>query len=83
MGADTPHVELTVLLDSFRLLDDNDVVVGRATDGGYYLLGLRSGWDLVADLDMGSRDVIPGNLSCRPRARAGGLNADDGFGGAE
>ena len=58
IGADTPHVERTVLLDSFRLLDDNDVVVGRATDGGYYLLGLRSGWDLVAGLDMGSRDVL-------------------------
>ncbi|MGH3873670.1 MAG: TIGR04282 family arsenosugar biosynthesis glycosyltransferase [Pseudonocardiaceae bacterium] len=58
MGADTPHVELGVLLDAFRLLDDNDVVVGPATDGGYYLLGLRSGWDLVAGLDMGSRDVL-------------------------
>lgn len=58
IGADTPHVELTVLLESFRLLDENDVVVGPATDGGYYLLGLRSGWDLVAGLDMGSRDVL-------------------------
>lgn len=58
MGADTPHVELTVLLESFRLLDENDVVVGPAVDGGYYLLGLRSGWDLVAGLDMGSRDVL-------------------------
>ncbi|MGH3824712.1 MAG: TIGR04282 family arsenosugar biosynthesis glycosyltransferase [Pseudonocardiaceae bacterium] len=57
MGADTPHVELEVLVDSFRSLDDNDVVVGPATDGGYYLLGLRSGWDLVAGLDMSSRDV--------------------------
>lgn len=47
-----------MLLETFRLLDENYVVVGPARDGGYYSLGLRSGWDLVASLDMGSHDVV-------------------------
>lgn len=69
IGADTPHVELKVLLESFRLLDENDVVVGPATDGGYYLLGLRSGWDLVAGLDMDSREVLDDrNRRLRPQS---------------
>jgi len=58
IGADTPHVELKVLLESFRLLDENDIVVGPARDGGYYLLGFRSGWDLIKGLDMGSLEIL-------------------------
>jgi glycosyltransferase A (GT-A) superfamily protein (DUF2064 family) len=58
MGVDTPHVGLEVVVNSFRLLEENDIVVGPATDGGYYLLGLRTGWDLVTGLDMSSRTVL-------------------------
>lgn len=73
MGVDTPHVELEVLLESFRLLDENDVVVGPATDGGYYLLGLSSGWDLITNLDMGSHDVVENLLTT---ARSRGYSVD-------
>jgi hypothetical protein len=97
MGADTPHVELTVLLESFRLLDDNDVVVGPATDGGYYLLGLRSGWDLShrqristplptctnSFQEPTTYCVVPGDLPRHPRIRTVDLNAGDSFGDAE
>lgn len=42
VGMDTPQVEPRHLLDARRLLDDADAVLGPATDGGYWLIGLRS-----------------------------------------
>lgn len=57
-GTDTPHVDAGVLVDAFGQLDDTDVVLGPAADGGYYMLGLRAGWDLAATLDMRSTTVL-------------------------
>ncbi|PXF41596.1 hypothetical protein BWQ96_08683 [Gracilariopsis chorda] len=41
IGSDAPDLTESILLNSFALLDEADVVVGPAVDGGYYLLGLR------------------------------------------
>lgn len=42
-SSDSPHAALAVVQSAFALLDRRDVVVGPATDGGYYLIGLRLG----------------------------------------
>ena len=42
IGSDCPTLEATHLISAFAALDTRQVVVGPATDGGYYLLGLRS-----------------------------------------
>lgn len=41
IGSDTPDLTESILLNSFALLDEADVVIGPALDGGYYLLGMK------------------------------------------
>jgi rSAM/selenodomain-associated transferase 1 len=42
IGSDCPGVTTASLEEAFERLNDTDVVIGPALDGGYYLLGLRS-----------------------------------------
>jgi uncharacterized protein len=39
IGSDCLELTTDILNDSFKQLADNETVIGRATDGGYYLLG--------------------------------------------
>ncbi len=41
IGTDIPELSEEVLHTAFAKLEDNDVVLGPAGDGGYYLVGLR------------------------------------------
>lgn len=41
IGTDCPGLRDTHLNQAFALLETNDLVLGPATDGGYYLLGLH------------------------------------------
>ncbi|MCC3152456.1 TIGR04282 family arsenosugar biosynthesis glycosyltransferase [Hymenobacter sp. BT770] len=41
IGTDCPGLRPEHLTEAFALLSQHDVVLGPATDGGYYLLGLR------------------------------------------
>ena len=40
IGSDCPELTPLVIRDAFDQLDKTDVVIGPASDGGYYLLGL-------------------------------------------
>jgi uncharacterized protein len=40
IGSDCPTLTVTDLQKAFRMLRKNDLVIGPASDGGYYLLGL-------------------------------------------
>ncbi len=42
IGSDTPGISSSLLEEAFNSLDGCDVVIGPATDGGYYLLGLKT-----------------------------------------
>lgn len=42
VGSDLPTLESKDIEDAFKLLDENEVVIGPAEDGGYYLLGLKT-----------------------------------------
>eukprot|EP00737_Agarophyton_chilense_P002974 gb/GEZJ01003438.1/.p2 GENE.gb/GEZJ01003438.1/~~gb/GEZJ01003438.1/.p2 ORF type:complete len:216 (+),score=30.55 gb/GEZJ01003438.1/:1427-2074(+) len=42
IGSDTPDLSVDILIDALSLLDEADVVIGPAEDGGYYLLGLKA-----------------------------------------
>jgi len=42
IGTDVPELNDGVLANAFDNLLRNDVVIGPSTDGGYYLLGMRS-----------------------------------------
>jgi uncharacterized protein len=41
IGSDSPSLPVDYLDQAWRLLESHDCVIGPATDGGYYLIGLR------------------------------------------
>jgi rSAM/selenodomain-associated transferase 1 len=41
IGADCPDLNPAVIREAFTALDEHDLVLGPARDGGYYLIGLR------------------------------------------
>ena len=41
IGSDCPGITSDLLVEAFAALQESDVVLGPATDGGYYLLGMR------------------------------------------
>ncbi len=40
IGSDLPDLTENIIYDSFHKLSNNDIVIGPAQDGGYYLIGL-------------------------------------------
>ena len=42
IGSDCIDLSTSVIEDAYMLLDDTDVVIGPAKDGGYYLLGMKN-----------------------------------------
>lgn len=42
IGSDCPDLETKHIREAFSALDQSDVVLGPAVDGGYYLLGTKS-----------------------------------------
>jgi uncharacterized protein len=41
IGSDCYELDTNILKEAFAKLDEKDVVIGPATDGGYYLLGMK------------------------------------------
>ena len=41
IGSDCPGLTNEIINDAYVALNTNDVVIGAATDGGYYLLGMK------------------------------------------
>lgn len=41
IGSDCPGLEATLVENAFTSLINNDIVIGPAEDGGYYLLGMK------------------------------------------
>lgn len=68
IGADTPHLDPGLLVQSFEALEAHDLVIGPAEDGGYYLIGARGPADeLFESIAWGTRTVLDATLA---RARA-------------
>lgn len=42
IGSDCPELTTAHVREAFSLLETNDVVIGPALDGGYYLLGMKT-----------------------------------------
>jgi rSAM/selenodomain-associated transferase 1 len=41
IGTDCPQINKSILETAFKQLNNFDIVIGPATDGGYYLLGMK------------------------------------------
>ena len=58
MGSDCPGITEVTLGTGFDLLDEFDLVLGPAKDGGYYLIGLRQEKpELFKDIPWGTAEV--------------------------
>ncbi len=70
MGSDCPDLTAEVLIRAFDMLVQNDLVLGPAGDGGYYLIGLsRRVPELFADIPWGSDAVL--DLTLRHASQLG------------
>ncbi|MDA0589891.1 MAG: TIGR04282 family arsenosugar biosynthesis glycosyltransferase [Planctomycetota bacterium] len=61
IGSDSPTLPVTFILDAFYRLKSADVVICPASDGGYCLIGLRSGFvsaSLFKGVDWSSAQVL-------------------------
>lgn len=63
VGADCPDLQANLLQQAAQALEDNDVVIGPAEDGGYWLIGLATPHDwLFSDMQWGTDTVLPETL---------------------
>lgn len=58
VGSDLPGLTTRLLERSLELLDTHEAVIGPATDGGYYLLGLRRPLDLFRGIPWSTPQVL-------------------------
>jgi uncharacterized protein len=69
VGADTPQVPPASYRRAFALLDEADVVLGPALDGGYYLVAAKTAEpDLFVGITMGTGVVLSETLAGAARA---------------
>jgi uncharacterized protein len=63
IGCDSPELDAQLLNRAFRALNQADLVIGPARDGGYYLIGLKAPVaQLWRDIDWGSERVLAQTL---------------------
>jgi glycosyltransferase A (GT-A) superfamily protein (DUF2064 family) len=64
IGSDIPGISTTLLEDAFEKVNDRTVVLGPATDGGYYLIGLsaqghiKAAPEIFEGIAWGTSDVL-------------------------
>ncbi len=58
IGSDCPALTPEIILKAFEGLKHNDLILGPAQDGGYYLIGLQKPHPLFNDIPWGSDEVF-------------------------
>ena len=59
IGSDCYELQTEILNEAFEKLQQNDVVIGPSTDGGYYLLGMTKLFpDFFVNKDWGNSTVL-------------------------
>lgn len=77
IGTDCPDLSPEILEAAWRQLDEQDVVLGPSTDGGYYLVGVNQPNEgLFRGIDWGTENVLRQTLDrCRELRVSVGLLA--------
>jgi rSAM/selenodomain-associated transferase 1 len=57
IGSDSPHIGSELIAQAEAALNEADVVLGPAEDGGYYLIAMRQPHDVFSGIPM-STDVV-------------------------
>jgi hypothetical protein len=59
IGSDCPDISRQIILQGFAHLQQKDIVIGPACDGGYYLIGLRQPREeIFQDIEWGTEKVF-------------------------
>ncbi|MDJ0743833.1 MAG: TIGR04282 family arsenosugar biosynthesis glycosyltransferase [Xenococcaceae cyanobacterium MO_167.B27] len=75
IGIDCPDINLTILNQAFSSLSEHDLVLGKAEDGGYYLIGLhRLIPELFQNINWGTSQVL-----AQTQNIANGLNLNTAY----
>lgn len=71
IGTDCPSLDQSIIQDAFSKLDDIDIVIGPALDGGYYLLGMKQCHKLLfKNIQWSTPEVFPETIN---RCKIAGL----------
>jgi len=62
VGSDIPDITETVFNQAFSNLNENDLVLGPSTDGGYWLIGLNKPEDLFQGIEWSTGRVLEQTL---------------------
>ncbi len=63
IGTDVPELDSTTVMRGFEQLDTHDITIGPSSDGGYYLLGMRSpGYDVFSGIQWSTERVYTETL---------------------
>jgi rSAM/selenodomain-associated transferase 1 len=71
VASDSPQLDVGVVQEAFRALEEHELVFGPTHDGGYYLIGMRGWHDVLHDIPMSTNTVLD---DIAARARASGLS---------
>ena len=59
IGTDCPELNAGIIMNAFAYLNNHDVVIGPAADGGYYLLGMKKyNSELFQNINWSSETVL-------------------------
>jgi rSAM/selenodomain-associated transferase 1 len=58
IGSDTPQIGHETIIQACQELEQADVVLGPAEDGGYYLIAMRKPYDLFSQIPMSTAQVL-------------------------
>jgi len=63
IGSDIPQLESDTIIESFKMLDQSDIVICPTEDGGYYLIGSKCPCGEIFELDeFGTFSVFENTL---------------------
>jgi uncharacterized protein len=74
VGSDIPGISADIIRQAFERLQKNDLVIGPAHDGGYYLIGMKNGIPaetyprLFEGINWGTGDVLSQTLQAAREA---------------
>lgn len=58
IGSDCPELNEEIIENAFKLLDVNEVAIGPAKDGGYYLIGMKQPLSFIFENKKWSTDSV-------------------------
>jgi rSAM/selenodomain-associated transferase 1 len=62
IGSDCPDMDAGLMEEAFKSLDEHNLVIGPAEDGGYYLLGMSKPFELFSDMQWSTESVYEQTL---------------------